>query len=268
MEREDTFHALCRCPRARALWKAMAEDWCIPDVDLWQNTGPEWLLHLLNKCEEHVRLPMLMTMWRCWHVRNEITHHKPAPPIEVSKRFLSSYIDTILCLQQHPKADMSKGKMVVSKFQQRQEKLRPARAASTRPPERWHKPPPGWTKLNVDGAYIQADGTGGSGMILRDEHGVVIFASCRFLRTCSSALEAEIEAIREGIALTLEWCTLPFILESDCSTAIDMIKSSYMNRSPAAMTVGVIKNLLVEGGREHVLMHVSRNQNNVSHVLG
>lgn len=86
---------------------------------------------------------MLMTMWRCWHVRNEITHDKPAPMMEASTRFLSSYINTILCIQQHPKADTAKGKMVVSRNLQREEKLRPPREACTRPPEPWKKPQPG-----------------------------------------------------------------------------------------------------------------------------
>ena len=31
VEREDGFHALCRCPVARELWRVMALDWNIPD---------------------------------------------------------------------------------------------------------------------------------------------------------------------------------------------------------------------------------------------
>ena len=158
-------------------------------------------------------------------VRNEITHDKPAPPVEASRRFLSGYIDSILCIKQHPKADILKGKMVISRAQSRMEELRPAREACTSPPETWQKPTDGWAKLNVDGAYLQASDTGGAGMILRDSNGPTIFASCRYLRTCTSPLEAELAAIKEGIELTLEWSTLSFIIESGCANAVAAIKN-------------------------------------------
>ena len=96
VNREDTFHVFCRCPQARDLWNVMSKTWTMSALDNINNTGPDWLLHLLDQCTVDERLPVLMTMWRTWHVRNEITHHKPAPPTEASRRFLSSYIKTLL----------------------------------------------------------------------------------------------------------------------------------------------------------------------------
>lgn len=252
VEREDTFHALCRCPREWALWLAMAEEWDMPKLDDIANTGLDWLLHLLNRCNEHVRLPLIMTLWRSWHVRNEITHDKPAPPVEASRRFLSGYIDTILGIQQHPIGDFVKEKMMISRMHTRKEKLLPAHGASPRPLEAWRKPPSGSAKSNVDGSFLQADGTGGAGMILRDSEGAIIFASCRYLRVYDNAREAELEVIREGIQLTLEWSTLPFNMESDCTTVLEMIRSNTQYRSPIASLVGEIKRLLGLG-REHAL---------------
>ena len=76
------------------------------------NTGPEWLLQVLAELLEEERLYTLMTIWRCWHVRNEIVHHKRTPPVEASARFLSSYICSLLSLQANPNGDHVKGKMV------------------------------------------------------------------------------------------------------------------------------------------------------------
>ena len=164
-------------------------------MDDINNTGTEWILHLLDGCSNDERLPVIMPLWRNWHVRNEIYHEKPAPPVEASQRFLSSYIDILLGLQQHPEADITKGKMVISYDHSRSKGKREVTVAScTRPPEQWSKPPEGWVKLNVDGAWREADGTGGAGMILRDHVGAVIFASCRFLPRCASPLEAELSA--------------------------------------------------------------------------
>ena len=39
VEREDGFHAMCRCPLAKELWHAMALDWVIPRVESIRNTG-------------------------------------------------------------------------------------------------------------------------------------------------------------------------------------------------------------------------------------
>ncbi|XBI43308.1 hypothetical protein VPH35_108093 [Triticum aestivum] len=231
------------------------------------NTCTEWALHLLNRCTEKQRLPVIMTLWRSWHVRNEVVHQKPAPAIEASRRFLCSYIDNLRCIQQHPHEDIIKGKMICTQGASRNHmKMVVAPSSCTRPPEQWTKPPQGWVKLNVDGAWREEYGTGGAGMILRDHNGSIIFSSCRFLTTCVSALEAEMAACMEGITLTLEWSTMSFILETDSSVAANMIKEEKENRSPVAALVGETKRLLALG-REHVILHVSRDLNKVSHYL-
>nr|BAD28086.1 hypothetical protein [Oryza sativa Japonica Group] len=42
---------------------------------------------------------------------------------------------------------------------------------------------------------------------------------------CQSALETELLACRDGIALALQWTLLPIVVESDCQEAIQLIKS-------------------------------------------
>ncbi|XBI50459.1 hypothetical protein VPH35_113855 [Triticum aestivum] len=92
-------------------------------------------------------------------------------------------------------------------------------------------------------------------MILRNSEGEVIFASCSYLSSCASALEAKVAACREGISLTLEWSMLPFILETDCSIALSMLKG-----------IEEAKHML-SLGRQHELTHVRRGLNRVSHAL-
>jgi hypothetical protein len=40
---------------------------------------------------------------------------------------------------------------------------------------------------------------GGTGMILRDDDGNILFTACGFLQSCDSPLEAELYACREGL---------------------------------------------------------------------
>jgi hypothetical protein len=74
------------------------------------NTGQEWLFHALDQANEQERLMMLMTFWRIWHVRNEVVHQKAAPPVDASRRFLRSYVDSLLVIQHDPNVDSVKGK--------------------------------------------------------------------------------------------------------------------------------------------------------------
>ena len=182
LECEDTYHALCRCPLARRLWAEMARTWSMPKLETVVNTGPEWIIHLLDQCKHEERLPVVMTLWRSWYVRIVVYHHKPAPALAVSTRFLSGYINTLMYIQQNPSDDVAKGKGVISyggrTSGKNQHKI--PRNCS-RLIARWSKPLFGWVKLNVDGAWMEEEGTGGAGMVLRDHAGSVIFSPCRFI---------------------------------------------------------------------------------------
>ena len=76
----------------------MTLDWNIPKMEAIVNTGPEWIFSLLDPLDETARLVVLMTMWRVWHVRNEITHDKAPPTAEVSRCFLHGYINSLMCI--------------------------------------------------------------------------------------------------------------------------------------------------------------------------
>ena len=74
----------------------MKEEWNLPVLDITQNSGTEWLLLLLEQESELMRMVILMTLWRIWHGRNEVVHHKPMPTVESSRRFMCAYIDSLL----------------------------------------------------------------------------------------------------------------------------------------------------------------------------
>ncbi|XP_073355212.1 uncharacterized protein [Aegilops tauschii subsp. strangulata] len=206
----------------------MAQQWNIPDVLQLVNTGHEWVLHILAELPEEERLFTLMTIWRCWHVRNEIMHNKRPPPVERSTRFLTSYINSLLAIQSHPHGDHVKGKMVIG--------IQPMRKALQHVQEehrleRWEPAPAGWAALNIDGSFSEHDGSAGAGMILRNEAGAIIFSSCRELRQCSGPLQSELAACLEGISLAIQWTTLPIVIQTDCSEAVKLINTSGHDRS-------------------------------------
>jgi ribonuclease HI len=252
MEDEDTFHIFIQCPHAYALWQAMMEVWELPSRDKVQNTGNEWLLHLLNEIPEHQRANMLMLFWRIWH----------APPIESSRRFLVSYLNSLLLIKQFPDADITKGKMVLeqaSGFKKKQQ----VDVADQRKKPRWIAPAHGEAKLNTDGAYTQTQV--GIGMILRDEHGDIIVVACRKLNHRLEATEAEMMAIEEGLQVAMQWFPGKISMETDCAEAVDLIKDTTPNTLAYAFRINVIRELLRKRGCK--LNRISREANSASHEL-
>jgi hypothetical protein len=206
-----------------------------------------------------------MTFWRIWHCRNEVVEHKPAPPIESSKGFLSSYLQSILMIKQSPEAVPTKGKTTVVWHDTVGQKKK--RKDKTDAPQRpWRKPPEGFTKLNVDGSFCAASASGGTGAVLRDKEGTIIFSTCRHLQPCLNPLEAELEACRDGVALALDWSTLPCMVEMDCPEAVKMIRSGELDRSPFTGLVQEIKHLLASRS-DMIIDTIDRDQNRVSHGL-
>jgi ribonuclease HI len=229
------------------------------------NTGKEWLFQALDQASDQERLMMLMTFWRIWHVRNELVHQKAAPPVEASRRFLCSYVDSLLCIKQEPMLDPIKGKAIIpigTAARSRKHKG----VVKPRSHGVWSKPPQGWAKLNVDGAWATATHTGGTGMVLRDEEGNIIITGCRFLQSCGSPLEAEVLACMDGLTLALERTSKPIIMESDCLEAVSMINSESTNRSEVAALIDAAKHLC-NPDRVVQVNHISRDLNGVSHTL-
>ena len=98
MEDEDSFHVMCACDNAKNLWYAMSSVWSLPELTSIHPTH-EWFLNLLCEHGEDTRVRLMMLLWRIWYVRNEVVHAKPAPPVEVSVRFLSSYLASLQALE-------------------------------------------------------------------------------------------------------------------------------------------------------------------------
>jgi hypothetical protein len=165
-EQEDTFHTFITCQPARNMWGAMRSIWSLPRENEITNTGTEWLIHLLPRLTEMQRAMTLMALWRVWHIHNEITHAKPMSSVESSKRFLASYLDSLVMIKQDPNADMLKGKSVVSYDQgfTCNTKVCDGRQKNN---VKWLPPEEGMAKLNTDGSFVSMN-EAGAGMVLRD----------------------------------------------------------------------------------------------------
>jgi hypothetical protein len=158
----------------------MAEVWPLHVLENMANMDSEGLLHLLDGRTKIMRVMILMTLWRIWHCRNEVIHHKPVPPIESSRRFLCNYLEFVLTIKQLPTDDPAKGKTILSweSNDRLMKKRQEEKVASQQP---WRKPPERWVKLNVDGSFNRESNSRGAGIVLRDESGAILVSACAFL---------------------------------------------------------------------------------------
>jgi hypothetical protein len=93
-----------------------------------------------------------------------VTHAKPLPIVEGSKRFLSVYVNMINGLKFMTTDQLLKGKNTLLVGEPNVVLDKPKA-----PPDKfWKKPSQGWLKLNIDGSYQSENGVAGTGMVLRD----------------------------------------------------------------------------------------------------
>jgi hypothetical protein len=239
----------------------MKEIWPLPNDDKLVHNGSEWLISLLHDITEDQKVATLLIFWRMWRAQNEITHDKPCPSIEGSRRFLAGYRNSLMLTRNYSEADIIKEKMAVDHNQG------PICAISSntivKETQAWTLAPQGFAKLNVDGEFTAQ--SAGAGMVLHDHAGDVIFTACRHLDTCIDALEAELAAIEEGIKLALHWSALKIIMETDCADAVELIGGKKANLSAYAFRITTIRELLRE--RDTVLVKINRTCNSVGHEL-
>ena len=129
----------------------------------------------------------------------------------------------------------------------------------------WPRPPAEFAALSVDGAFMQEDGSAAAGMILRRQDGSVIFAAYRCIFNCNDALEAELHAIMQGMALAVQHCSMPIVVQSDSASALAPLTGESLTRSAYGHLVTEIKHHMKT--REFVPSKIKREQNRVAHQL-
>lgn len=102
-------------------------------------------------------------------------------------------------------------------------------------------------------------------MILRDSNFGVISAARHVLFFCNDALEAEMLAMQEGMALAIQRSNLPILVQSDSVSALSSLSNSSLVRSSYGHLLQEIKLLILE--REFVPVKIARSKNRVSHCL-
>ena len=96
-----------------------------------------------------------------------MTHNTGNLRIADSVYFLLNYRESLLQVRQQVQPEDEKGKRKVWTYSQ-------TPCAKPAGKEHWEAPPNGWTKLNVDGSFIEQIGEAGVGLIIKNHQGEVL----------------------------------------------------------------------------------------------
>jgi ribonuclease HI len=132
---------------------------------------------------------------------------------------------------------------------------------------KWAVPPNGVLKLNVDGAFREADKNGGWGYIFRDDHGDVVQSGFGRMHFACSPLHMELVACIEGVKTAIALGVNNAVLETDAQQVVWAIQSNEFRLAVEGGLIHELKDLLADSSVISQVKYVSRDCNRVAHEL-
>ncbi|XP_075649953.1 uncharacterized protein LOC142620475 [Castanea sativa] len=132
-------------------------------------------------------------------------------------------------------------------------------------PTKWNLPPPGFFKVNVDGATSNLGGNSSVGAIIRDYTGQVIAANYKILKAGYSADLVETLALLHGVMLAQELHLSRVLMESDALAVIQAVN----DKCTGCRSGHIIQDILQSRNsfESCTFQHTSRQFNQVAHEL-
>jgi ribonuclease HI len=245
---ENLTHRFWTCPHSQSAWSYLADHtqrrFEAPPKRLSCHAQlKRWLLGWLGKANGEDISWVFMMLYNLWQARNEARENeKLADPRTVAMRTIAAVEEWQIVHQKAPVAAVAK------------------------PMEHWLPPDVGWSKINADGSYQEAEGHGGGGVVIRDHHGSFVSGACHFFSHLIDAEGAELLACRRGLMLARECGVQKVVLEMDSTGVAAKLLREGQDRSLYGSLVEEIKSLLRSFGDTSVRA-VRRSANVSAHVL-
>ena len=179
--------------------------------------------------------------WAIWYNRNKIVH-------EAS----SQHPDQIWCFAEKYIRESKSASMVCSQG--------PARTDG-----KWTAPPPGYVKINVDGATSKNEKNSSVGVVIRDVDGNVLATCCKYLQGQYSVEEVEALAMECGLLLAKEQKLSHVILESDALIVVSKVIVADSSGWLGHVYQGISG--LLSSFSSWNIKHVKRDYNKATHML-
>ncbi|KAL6136612.1 hypothetical protein ACLB2K_061907 [Fragaria x ananassa] len=235
---EDNMHLFLHCPYAQETWSTAS----IPNNAANHVNLQDWLLTLVGTVTKDVFAKVLIIMWSIWKNRNtQLWENKRQRPSEAALLSLG-------WLTEFTAINTSSLGTTVG----RQKK--------------WEKARHGWYKCSCDGAFVTDIHRGGSGVVIRDEHGQFRAGAGKVLVQVTSPFHAELIALLEGLKLAETLHISKIVFETDCLLLQQAVSQPDTDLSTLGTIIAEVKEFLHQYADFRVL-HVPREANRVAHIL-
>lgn len=237
---ETLYHVFFQCPLAKRFWAEVKSllGVAVPNLPPWS-----WASEILKvgKGPPNAMATVTCGAWALWTRRNGRRHGRKTWEPGATARYISKLMEDLSSLKQ------------------------PSSHVKQKVLARWEKPEMGWAKVNTDAGFDHSNCSGSSGVVIRDNEGLVAAAAARWLEDVSDSLSAEAMAAKEGLELAQEIGLNRVILEVDSQELVNMLKNLTSFRS----SIGGLCFDISELGRsfsEFDVKWVRREANMVAHV--
>ncbi|XP_030940020.1 uncharacterized protein LOC115964934 [Quercus lobata] len=236
---ESSMHALWSCPNLLGVWEPHFRGLRADAI------GCVSFMEVFHLCLENGHPADLFTMLssQIWHRRNKLRLGEAVANLHL----LGSLARNALLEFQH------------------------AHPVTSSPPPscphtKWEPPPTDWIKINFDGAVFQDRNEAGLGVIIRNDHGLIMAALTQTIPLPTSVEMVEVLAARRALIFAWELSFDHIILEGDSDIAIRAMSSDGFSAASFGHILSDIK-ALTSNFSQVVFRHTRRQGNKVAHSL-
>ncbi|KAL4283340.1 hypothetical protein GQ457_16G019060 [Hibiscus cannabinus] len=229
---EDTLHALRDCPDSSLALRQAGFD--TPLLSSGNDSAVGWLDFMTSG------------LWRC---RNTWVHERTLYPLHL-------VVDSAISLCHDYVSDFAPPPTPPTDA-----------APTTAAPPRWHPPPTGSVKINVDGAFLPSAHLGAIGVLARDSSGVVLGGFARPVPAIGPVSAVEASALLAGLeyAIARGWTSV--LVESDATILVNKLHRPTPDLSLLGGLLAPSRNLIAASRGCLCVGFAPRSANSAAHTL-
>jgi ribonuclease HI len=131
----------------------------------------------------------------------------------------------------------------------------------------WQAPVGDTLKINVDGAFYDAQKSGGWDFVVHDRDSRVRGSGAEKISHVTSAAQSESIACEEAAKTAVEWGMMTVIMESDSKNLVRAMKSSEYDRAPEGVIYRDMRLFMLLNFNSFEFTHSPRTCNKLAHAL-
>ncbi|KAK2986338.1 hypothetical protein RJ640_000182 [Escallonia rubra] len=203
-------HLVRDCPFSKALWFTL--NFPYDPSSFPASSFAAWWEGIRLSSSSHpndteITTLAMHTIWRIWKVRNErIFKGTSTSPLMARDLVLSQ---------------IRKYNLAIAPLRDKSTTIQKENSAVV-----WFTPPSGYIKINFDASFVDQNGSGGIGLVLRNETGLFLAARAIHLPHCLNARTAEALAMREALNLASGMHLSHIIIEGDSCGIISFVDTN------------------------------------------